>query len=201
MEEFWNSRYRGEEFAYGAEPNQFLREQLPVLFTEPDGKKALFAAEGEGRNAVFAAKQGFDVTALDISEEGKKKALALAASRNVSTRLSYLVGNVESTSFANDEFDMLVLIYAHFPAAIKSQCHQQLSTYVKPGGIVIFEAFSKKQLQFSSVNPSSGGPKDEAMLFSIEEITNDFHSGFETIMLEEVVVTLAEVSSTVEKPQ
>ena len=70
MKEFWNERYRQNEFAYGEEPNEFLKEQLAKL--QPGS--ILFPAEGEGRNAVYAAQSGWQVSAFDISEEGKKKA-------------------------------------------------------------------------------------------------------------------------------
>ena len=77
--ERWNDRYSNEEFAYGENPNNYLKEQLEKL---PAGN-ILFPAEGEGRNAVFAAKLGWAVSAFDISDKGKKKALQLAAKNNV----------------------------------------------------------------------------------------------------------------------
>jgi hypothetical protein len=83
------------------------------------------------------------------------------------------------------------MIYAHFPATINSSCHHQLITYLKPGGIVIFEAFSKSHLKYNSANPKVGGPKDMDQLYSIKEIKKDFQD-FEIIELIETEVELSE---------
>src|SRR5680860_1842183 len=82
MDDFWNERYGIEEYVYGTEPNQFYKELLKKL----SPGKILFPAEGEGRNAVFAAQNGWDVTAFDSSTEGKKKAEKLAAAKGVSVK-------------------------------------------------------------------------------------------------------------------
>ncbi|MGB0432101.1 MAG: hypothetical protein ACPGLV_16620, partial [Bacteroidia bacterium] len=79
MIDFWDKRYGADEFAYGTLPNEFLKEQLKNY---SEGS-ILLPAEGEGRNAVFAAKQGFEVTAFDMSTAGQKKALQLAKSQKV----------------------------------------------------------------------------------------------------------------------
>jgi 2-polyprenyl-3-methyl-5-hydroxy-6-metoxy-1,4-benzoquinol methylase len=186
MKEMWDKRYAEEGYAYGTEPNKFLEQQLAKI---PAEGKALFAAEGEGRNAVHAAKLGWKVTAFDLSESGKTKALLLAEQENVS--LNYFVENLQNLDFKPNEFDLLVLIYAHFPAELKSEFHKKLANYVKPGGHVVFEAFSKEHIKYNSVNPKAGGPKDVAMLFSVEEVSNDFRD-FEIIQLQEKVVDLNE---------
>ena len=186
MKEMWNQRYAEKGYAYGKEPNKFLEEQLAKI---PAEGKALFAAEGEGRNAVHAAKLRWDVTAFDLSESGKMKALLLAEEENVS--INYLVENLQNLDFKSNEFDLLVLIYAHFSAALKTEFHKKLANYVKPGGHVIFEAFSKKHIKYNSANSKAGGPKDVAMLFSVEEVSDDFKD-FEIIQLQEKVVDLDE---------
>ena len=117
----WNQRYAEKGYAYGKEPNKFLEEQLAKI---PVEGKALFAAEGEGRNAVHAAKLRWDVTAFDLSESGKMKALLLAEEENVS--INYLVENLQNLDFKSNEFDLLVLIYAHFSAALKTEFHKKL---------------------------------------------------------------------------
>ncbi len=187
MKEFWNERYGKEEFAYGTEPNNFLKAQLPLF----EKGNILFPAEGEGRNAVFAAQLGWQVSAFDLSMEGKKKADLLAKTNQVS--IDYQVGEFDEIRFKNEQFDAIALIYAHFSAETKSIYHQKLSTYLKQGGIVIFEAFSKSHLKYNTGNPAVGGPKDLGMLFSIEEIKADF-SNLEVILLEETEVELSEGS-------
>lgn len=164
----WNERYRDEAFAYGEEPNSYLKEQLVKL---PIGT-ILFPAEGEGRNAVFAATLGWNVSAFDISQEGKNKAMLLAE-KNKAT-IDYQVGSLEELKFEEGQFDAIALIYAHFPAKIKSEYHKQFDRFLKKKGTLIFESFSKKHIDYVNANEQVGGPKDIDSLFSIEEIKADF---------------------------
>lgn len=181
----WNDRYSSEEFAYGTAPNNYLKEQLEKLKTG----SILFPAEGEGRNAIFAAQLGWKVSAFDISAEGKNKALKLAEANDVT--IDYLVGELETLNYQEEQFDAIALIYAHFPAAIKSSIHKTLETYLRKGGVIIFEAFSKKHLEYLAINDKVGGPKDIESLFSIEEIQSDFPD-YEIIQLEEKEIELNE---------
>ncbi|MBL7870275.1 MAG: class I SAM-dependent methyltransferase [Cyclobacteriaceae bacterium] len=183
--ERWNDRYSKSEFAYGEYPNNFLKEQLEKI----NPGAILFPAEGEGRNAVFAAKLGWKVSAFDISVEGKKKALQLANANNVS--IDYQVGELQTLNYKPEQFDTLALIYAHFPASIKSSYHKMLSQHVRKGGVVIFEAFSKKHLDYIVKNEKVGGSKDIKMLFSIDELKSDF-ANFEIIELAEKEIELSE---------
>lgn len=181
----WDDRYKSEEFAYGEEPNNYFKEQIEKL----NPGTILFPAEGEGRNAVFAAKLGWKAAAFDISEEGKNKAIQLAENNNVS--IDYQVGELETLDFHENQFDAIALIYAHFPAEIKSQIHKQLDALLSKNGIIIFEAFSKKHLEYLAVNDKVGGPKDIESLFSTEEIKADFPN-YEIIELEEKEIELNE---------
>lgn len=183
--ERWDERYKKEEFAYGMAPNNYLKEQLEKLVPG----NILFGAEGEGRNAVFAAQKGWNVSAFDISTEGRNKATRLAEVNNV--KIDYRLGLLETLHFAEDEFDAIALIYAHFPAGIKSVYHKTLSRYLRKGGILIFEAFSKRHLEYLERNENVGGPKDINMLFSTEEIKNDFPD-YEIIELTESEIELSE---------
>jgi 2-polyprenyl-3-methyl-5-hydroxy-6-metoxy-1,4-benzoquinol methylase len=181
----WDERYSGKEFAYGEQPNKYLKEKL----NEISVGKILFPAEGEGRNAVYAASLGWKVSAFDFSKEGKKKATQLAEKHQV--KIDYQVGELQSIKYQPNEFDAIALIYAHFPANKKSNHHKKLTSYLRPGGVVIFEAFSKNHLKYVTENPKVGGPKDVASLFSIEEIESDF-SNCEIIELSETVIELQE---------
>ena len=185
MKEFWNARYQEEAFAYGKEPNVFLQKELPKL--KPG--KALFPAEGEGRNAVFAAKLGWEVTAFDFSKEARKKAENLA--KEMQVNLDYQVSSLEEFSAEPESFDLLVLIFAHFPAGKRREFHRKLVTFLKPGGLLILEGFSKDHLRFNSINPKVGGPKDESMLFSLEELKGDF-AGMKSLVFEEMETVLQE---------
>jgi 2-polyprenyl-3-methyl-5-hydroxy-6-metoxy-1,4-benzoquinol methylase len=181
----WNDRYSAAEYAFGEEPNNYLKQQLEKLTPGT----ILFPAEGEGRNAVYAARQGWTVSAFDISLEGKKKALRLAENYNVT--VDYQVGELQSLNYHNEQFDAIALIYAHFPADNKSLYHKTLSKYLRKHGIVIFEAFSKKHIDYNSKNEKIGGPKDIASLFSTEELKSDFEN-YNIIELTETEIELAE---------
>jgi 2-polyprenyl-3-methyl-5-hydroxy-6-metoxy-1,4-benzoquinol methylase len=163
MEEFWNNRYAEKDFAYGTEPNDFLKDELEKL---PAGK-ILFVCEGEGRNAVFAAKQNWIVEAFDLSEEGKRKASLLAKQNNVS--INYQIANASTIEYSENSFHVVVLIYAHFPETIRKSVHERIVSWLKPGGLVVMEAFNPNQLK-----NTSGGPKDLSMLYTKEIMTDDF---------------------------
>ena len=181
----WNERYRQETYSYGTTPNVYLEEQLAKLLPG----SILFPAEGEGRNGVYAATQGWKVSGFDLSEEGKKKALQLAEKHQVT--LDYQVGPLEAVNYEVEQFDAIALIYAHFPAELKSMYHQTLATYLRRGGTIIFEAYGKNHLSYREKNPQAGGPNNLDMLFSTEELAADFQ-GFEIIELVEKEVELAE---------
>jgi len=183
--ERWNERYSNDEFAYGTQPNNYLKDQLQKLETG----SVLFPAEGEGRNAIFADQLGWNVSAFDISAEGKNKALHLAETNHV--EIDYQVGELQTLDYPKEQFDVIALIYAHFPAEIESSIHKMLDTYLRKGGFIIFEAFSKKHLDFVLKNEKVGGPKDIESLFSIEEIKSDFPE-YDIIELEEKEIELQE---------
>lgn len=177
--EFWNERYSKNEYIYGTQPNRFFKEQLDKL--KPGS--ILLPAEGEGRNAVYAASKGWSVTAFDISENGKKKAIRLSKENNVS--IDYKVAEVFDFK-TNKKFDVIGLSYAHFPEDIRRQANQYVLQFLKTGGTVIFEAFAKAQL-----GNASGGPKNQEMLFSIKEIKEEF-SGLQFEILEQQTIQLNE---------
>jgi 2-polyprenyl-3-methyl-5-hydroxy-6-metoxy-1,4-benzoquinol methylase len=181
----WNERYSKDEFAYGEEPNNYLKDQLTKLSVGT----ILFPAEGEGRNAVYAAKLGWAVSAFDISNEGKNKAMKLAEKNNVT--IDYKVGELETLDFKSEKFDAIALIYAHFPANIKSLYHKTFDSYLKKNGTIIFESFSKKHINYVTANEKVGGPKDIDSLFSIDEIKSDFPN-YEIIELVEQEIELNE---------
>ena len=163
MDDFWDSRYASESYVYGIQPNDYLKKSLKGV----NPGTILLPAEGEGRNAVFAAKLGFVVTAFDTSIEGMKKALRLAADHNV--EIDYQVASYESIILKENHFDVIALIFAHMNPDKRRQYHRELLVYLKPGGLLILQGFSKEQ-----INYQSGGPRDVNMLFSEEELKGDF---------------------------
>ncbi|MDO4795570.1 MAG: class I SAM-dependent methyltransferase [Brachymonas sp.] len=181
----WNSNFQRPEYVYGTQPNAFFKQELDKL----SPGRILLAAEGEGRNAVYAARQGWQVCAFDISEAGKNKALRLAADAGVD--INYQVGELPDLRFDAAPFDALALIYAHFPPHLRSGYNRHLAGLLRPGGTVIFEAFSKNHLAYRQQDSRVGGPADLASLFSEEEIREDFQ-GFDVLTLQEQEITLNE---------
>lgn len=165
MNNFWNERYKTNNYAYGIEPNNFLRDQLNNMTPG----KILFPAEGEGRNAVYAATKGWQVTAFDQSIEGKRKADLLALQKGV--KIDYKIDNFEFVEFPLKSFDCVALVFAHINPVKREEYHKKLISFLKPGGKLILEGFSKNQ-----INNNSGGPHDIDMLFSEKEMENDFGS-------------------------
>ncbi|MDX1702394.1 MAG: class I SAM-dependent methyltransferase [Melioribacteraceae bacterium] len=186
MKEFWDNRYRENEFAYGVEPNQFFKN---VLDQYEFSGKILLPAEGEGRNAVYAAEMGLEVYAFDISVEGKKKALDLAHQKNVN--INYEVGEFFDLDIIHQTYDVAALIYAHFPLDILKAYYQKIAELIKPGGMIILEGFSKNHLEMQRKNPNAGGPKNIDMLFSEETILENFPD-FEILELNEISIELRE---------
>ena len=186
MTDFWNNRYAREEYSYGTTANVFFAERL--LRYRSEGK-ILLPADGEGRNGVFAAKHGLAVSSFDLSEAGRNKAMKLAAGENVT--IDYRVGDFTTLGYREGTFDVLALIYAHFPAEAKEEYNRTLATYLKTGGLIIFEAFGSQHLTYRDANPAVGGPGDAQMLFSTEEIARTFPH-FETLYLAEEAVDLDE---------
>ena len=159
---FWDERFESETYVYGKDANVFLKKSLEGLNTG----KMLFPGEGEGRNAVYAAKCGWEVIAFDSSVEGQKKALNLATSNSVS--IDYQLSNY--LDFDTEErFDAIGLFFTHMPEEMRPIVHDKYVNLLKPGGRIILQGFSKEQLGLTS-----GGPKDLTMLFSREELEHDF---------------------------
>lgn len=163
MKDFWNSRYAAKDYAYGEEPNQFFKQELLNL----KAKSILLPAEGEGRNAVFAAENGWEVTAFDFSNSGKLKALELAKKRN--TIINYVIADFQNFTAPPESFDCLAFTFVHIPPLKRSIYHKKMLEFLKPGGTLILEGFSKEQ-----IHRDSGGPKKIEMLFSEDELRDDF---------------------------
>ena len=177
MNNFWNERYKTIDYAYGIEPNSFLKNQLMNMTPG----KILFPAEGEGRNAVYAATKGWQVTAFDQSIEGKRKADLLALQKGV--KIEYKIDNFEFVEFPLESFDCVALVFAHINPVKRKEYHKKLISFLKPGGKLILEGFSKNQ-----INNNSGGPRDIDMLFSGKEMENDFGSLSKLDISEEEVI-------------
>jgi SAM-dependent methyltransferase len=178
---FWDERYSGEGFAYGTQPNRWLEGQAGVI--RPGGR-VLSLGEGEGRNAVWLAEQGFSVDAVDASAVGLEKAQELAARRGV--RIRTQVDDLATYRPEPGAYDALVLVFVHLPPTIRSLVHAAGARALRPGGVLIIEAFTPLQL-----GRPSGGPRQADLLYEVATVRSDF-PGVDWLVLEEAEVELDE---------
>lgn len=162
MREFWDQRYSEHDTVYGVAPNLFFKK---FIDSHTPGS-ILLPADGEGRNGLYAAAKGWNVTAFDFSRVARDKALANAKAANLT--LQYDMLSIEDFVPA-DLYDAVGLIYVHLPPDLRSLFHRRIAASLKPGGLLVVEAYNKNQLKYSS-----GGPKDPAQLFSLEILQKDF---------------------------
>ena len=158
----WNERYASSEFAYGTEPNSFLVQHASLL-TSP----VLSLAEGEGRNAVFLASLGLDVLGVDASDVGLAKAQRLAASRGLAIRTE--VADLASYEPPENHYGSVISISAHLPSHLRNRLYPLIERSLKPGGVILLEAYAKSQL-----SRNTGGPKDPDMLMDLTELQQQF---------------------------
>ena len=180
MKKFWNERYSEKEYVYGEKPNVFFAEQLRQIAPGT----IVLPCEGEGRNAVYATANGWEVQAFDTSIIGKSKAIQLAAAQGVS--INYTIEDAVAVSYEENSIEAIAFIYAHFPTSIRKKIHQKATSWLKPRGQIILEAFNQNQLQ-----NNSGGPKEASMLYTEEMMLEDFEE-LHCILLEMQTVELNE---------
>ena len=180
MKDRWNERYSVSGYVYGTEPNEFFKKQIVKL----SAGRLLLPGEGEGRNAVYAASLGWEVDAFDYSKQAFRKARSLAEQKNVN--INYIVSSYEDYQYPLEHYDAAGLIYIHMPPDIRQSIHRKIIRSLKPGGIIILEAFHKEQ-----INYDTGGPKDIDMLYSEDKLTEDF-KGLHIVSLEKEKIPLQE---------
>jgi SAM-dependent methyltransferase len=163
LKEFWDQRYEEEDFVYGTEPNIFFQETLDGL----NPATLLLPGEGEGRNAIYASRKGWEVTAWDQSKVARDKALTWARQENLS--IKYQLVQLEKLTACKQKYDAIGVIYLHFPPDLRKVIFGILANCLYPGGKIILECFHKNQL-----NLGTGGPPVEEMLYNEEDLLGDF---------------------------
>ncbi|MCY1036067.1 class I SAM-dependent methyltransferase [Corallococcus sp. BB11-1] len=171
----WDARFSSEAYVYGTQPNDFLVDMAPRL---PPGGRVLSLGEGEGRNSVYLASLGHAVTAVDASRVGLQKSQRLAAERGVF--IETIVSDLADFTFAPEAWDAAVAIFCHLPPALRRKVHQSLVRSLRPGGIVLLEAYTPAQLGFRT-----GGPPVTELLYTAEALREDF-AGLELPVLREM---------------
>jgi SAM-dependent methyltransferase len=171
---FWDQQYSSPDFKYGKQANQFLRNQAVRLLPK---SRVLLPGDGEGRNSVWLAEKGHQVTALDNSRVGLDKALTLALERGVG--IEVIEADLGDWTPEDASYDALVLTYVHLPASVRMGAHGRLIQALRPGGWFILEAFHPLQLGMTS-----GGPKAEDMLYTADMIRSDMSQNTQVVMKE-----------------
>jgi len=161
----WDEKYSAPGHYYGIEPNGFLREHHTAI---PAGGRVLCLAEGEGRNAVFLAQQGYRVVAVDQSPVGLRKAQALAAERGV--QIETVVADLADYRIAPGHWDGIVSIWCHLPQPLRSDVHVQVVAGLRSGGVFLLEAYTPAQLQYGT-----GGPKSVDLLPTLAQLRTELH--------------------------
>ncbi len=162
MTSFWDERYSGDEYAYGLEPNDFLRAEAHRI---PPGA-VLCLAEGEGRNAVFLAGLGHQVTAIDLSREGLRKAERLAQRNGVS--IEVIQADLATFDLGLDRWSGIVEIFAHVPPPVRQRLHAQIPLALRAGGCLVIEIYRPEQLALGT-----GGPKELSLFGSLADLRKE----------------------------
>ena len=136
----------------------------------PKAGHALDIGAGEGRNALFLASLGLDVLAIDQSEVGMQKALRRAQQRGVKLRAKAV--DLQDFDAASSSLDIVSSIFVHLPATLRAAVHKRIGAWLKPGGVFVLEAYAPDQIA-----RGTGGPKDAALLASLETILRELAAG------------------------
>jgi len=143
----WDERYTDPDYVYGTEPNEYLASVIDRI---PRGK-VLCLCEGEGRNATWLAQQGCDVTAVDASKVGLRKARDLAAARGV--EIDTVVSDLAHFDIEPDAWDAIVSIFCHVPPELRARLHRQCVGGLRPGGVLVLEAYTPRQIEYGTGGP------------------------------------------------
>lgn len=170
----WDERYANDEYFYGTAPNDFLRDNAARI---PKGR-VLCLADGEGRNGVWLAEQGYEVTSVDLSAVGLEKTQKLAASRNVS--VNTVQADLAEYEIQSDSWEGVVAIFCHLPAAVRHRLYPRVAAGLRSGGVLLLELYTPKQIEFGT-----GGPRDLDLLASLDDLRQDL-SGLQFAIAQEI---------------
>jgi cyclopropane fatty-acyl-phospholipid synthase-like methyltransferase len=160
----WNERFKSEDYIYGTQPNVFIADMHKKLQLSGD---ALAIAEGEGRNAVFLAEQGMNVTTWDYAQSGLEKTQKLATKKGVTINTELV--DLNEANWDKEKWDEIICVFGHFPENLREKTLNGIKGAVKPEGHFITEVYSPYQLPYKS-----GGPKEDSLLYKPEEFLKMF---------------------------
>ena len=180
----WNGRFEGDEYLFGTEPNAWLKEHAGVW---SPGGRVLCVADGEGRNSVWLARQGFVVDAFDIAEVGVAKARRLAQQQGVAVNFS--VADCDTYAWPQGACDGVAAIFIQFAdPALRVRLFARMVASLKPGGTLVLQGYSPKQLEYGT-----GGPPHASHLYTLQMLREDF-AALQIVELREYEADMAEGS-------
>jgi SAM-dependent methyltransferase len=156
---FWDERYGADDYMYGKEPNDFLKQNIDAL---PQGS-VMCLADGEGRNSVFVASTGRAAWSVDLSTQGPRKTMQLASERKVEVHAE--TADLATFALGQDRWDAIVSIFAHMPKEVRADLHKRVVSALKPGGVFLLEAYTPAQ-----VGRGTGGPQDTSLTMQLEDL-------------------------------
>lgn len=159
----WDEKFNSEEYQYGKLPNDFVAESVSAM---TPGGRVLSVCEGEGRNGVFLAEKGFSVHGVDGSSVALGKARSLAEERGVAIELEHC--DLADFDFGSEKWDAVVSIFGHLPRELRRRVNAAIVASLKPGGVLIMEGYTPRQLAFAT-----GGPKDIELLYEPEDLREE----------------------------
>jgi len=159
-QQFWDKSFSSDTFVYGEDANEFVQRASSLI--SKSSKVACFA-EGEGRNAVYVATLGHNVTAFDISTVGLDKTKQLARKNDVIVKT--VAKDLTKDHVEKEQFDAATMIYGHVPKSEQPFFLKQVIDSVKPDGIVVLEVYSEEQRHYRT-----GGPNSLDMLYDPQHI-------------------------------
>lgn len=178
----WNTRFSKEGYVFGTEPNDWLRRHTAACKA---GGRVLCVADGEGRNSVWLAKNGFVVDAFDIAEVGVNKARRLAHENGV--QVNYSVASCDDFVWQPDHYDAVVAIFVQFAdPLLRVRMFQHMVRSLRPGGSILLHGYTPKQLDYRT-----GGPSNLSHLYTPDLLRESF-AALEVQVLEEYEAELAE---------
>ena len=158
----WEERYRIDDYLYGIEPNEFLRDNVDRIAMG----RVLCLAEGEGRNATFLARTGRMVSSVELSETGVEKTLRLAAQHDVA--VNAIVADLATYDLGQEQWEGIISIFAHMPPKVRTDLHRRIIAALKPGGILLLEAYAPNQ-----IGRNTGGPTMVEMTMALSDLRDE----------------------------
>ena len=177
----WDERFREEKPVYGTRPNLYLERHAPRL---KSGSKVLVPGDGYGRNGHWLARQGFAVHTVDLSPVGVERSRKAAEAAGLAMTIEQ--ADLAEWKWPVSEFDGVAAIFLHLPRELSKKINPAMLRALRPGGILIFEAFTPEQIKFQT-----GGPKDPDLLYTANLLRHDF-AGAEVLDLEEIELHMDE---------